>query len=149
MVRTVSPNARATPSNPIPTCGKAAARTALPHPPNTSQNVPRNSATARFERDISDLGRPRIYEATMSIITPGTCLEAAQGPSPSGHPAAPDRLESDDRRSEAESARVQRSPHLAADLPSRQSPVLVAIPKRSAIALARWEGSVPFRSTTK
>ncbi|MBM3785940.1 MAG: transporter substrate-binding domain-containing protein, partial [Acidobacteria bacterium] len=32
----------------MPTSGKAAARTALPHPPKTSQNVPMNSATADF-----------------------------------------------------------------------------------------------------
>jgi hypothetical protein len=38
------------PSKPIPTCGNAAASTALPHPPKTSQNVPKNSATARFDR---------------------------------------------------------------------------------------------------
>src|SRR5512146_1456226 len=52
MVRTVSPNARATPRNPMPNDGKAAARTALPHPPNTSQNVPKNSATALFPKGI-------------------------------------------------------------------------------------------------
>ena len=31
----------------MPSCGKAAARTALPHPPNVSQKVPKNSATER------------------------------------------------------------------------------------------------------
>src|SRR5688500_1785014 len=41
---TVRPNASDTPRSPIPTAGKAAASTALPHPPRTSQNVPRNSA---------------------------------------------------------------------------------------------------------
>ena len=40
----VRPNASETPSNPIPTSGKAAARTALPQPPSTSQKVPTNSA---------------------------------------------------------------------------------------------------------
>src|SRR5580765_2456369 len=44
MVSTVRPNASATPSRPMPTLGNAAARTALPHPPRTSQNVPMNSA---------------------------------------------------------------------------------------------------------
>jgi len=44
IVRTVSPKARETPKRPIPTPGKAAAITALPHPPRTSQNVPKNSA---------------------------------------------------------------------------------------------------------
>jgi hypothetical protein len=48
IVRTVRPNARATPRNPIPRPGNAAARTALPHPPKTNQNVPKNSAAARF-----------------------------------------------------------------------------------------------------
>jgi hypothetical protein len=33
----------------MPTSGKAAARTALPQPPRTSQKVPRNSAASRFE----------------------------------------------------------------------------------------------------
>src|SRR5688572_7231023 len=46
MVRTERPKAKDTPSNPIPTCGKAAASTALPHPPSTSQRVPKNSAEA-------------------------------------------------------------------------------------------------------
>jgi hypothetical protein len=35
--------------NPIPKSGKAAARTALPQPPRTSQKVPRNSAAILFE----------------------------------------------------------------------------------------------------
>ena len=52
IVSTVSPKASATPSSPIPTCGNAAASTALPQPPNTSQNVPRNSAAARLVSDI-------------------------------------------------------------------------------------------------
>src|SRR5690606_1179889 len=43
-VSTVRPKASATPANPIPSSGKAAASTALPQPPRTSQNVPRNSA---------------------------------------------------------------------------------------------------------
>ena len=41
-------NSPATPTNPIPTVGKPAARTAAPHPPKTSQNVPKNSAAARL-----------------------------------------------------------------------------------------------------
>src|ERR1039458_4418042 len=52
MVRTVRPNARATPAKPIPRPGKAAASTALPHPPKTSQKVPINSANALFDRGI-------------------------------------------------------------------------------------------------
>src|ERR1051326_2164797 len=46
IVNTVNPKASDTPSSPMPTFGNAAARTALPHPPNTSQNVPTNSAIA-------------------------------------------------------------------------------------------------------
>src|SRR3954452_25477872 len=44
MVTTLSPNARDTPTRPIPTCGKPAAMTALPHPAKVSQNVPMASA---------------------------------------------------------------------------------------------------------
>src|SRR3954469_2936781 len=36
----------------MPTSGKAAASTALPQPPNTSQNVPSNSATERLTIDM-------------------------------------------------------------------------------------------------
>ena len=32
----------------MPTSGNAAANTALPHPPSTSQNVPKNSAPYLF-----------------------------------------------------------------------------------------------------
>src|ERR1051325_563520 len=49
MVSTVRPNAKATPRNPMPRFGNAAAKTALPQPPNTSQNVPKNSATTRLD----------------------------------------------------------------------------------------------------
>src|ERR1700722_5371438 len=52
MVRTVKPKARATPAKPMPNCGYAAAITALPQPPKTSQKVPKNSAVARLERCI-------------------------------------------------------------------------------------------------
>src|SRR5215831_12708629 len=44
IVRTERPKANETPRRPIPTWGKAAASTALPHPPKTSHSVPRNSA---------------------------------------------------------------------------------------------------------
>src|SRR4051812_35713172 len=54
MVRTVNPNASDTPTKPIPNplfvpagVRNVAARTALPVPPNTSTNVPRNSAPNR------------------------------------------------------------------------------------------------------
>src|ERR1700743_1512443 len=49
MVNTVSPKAKATPTKPIPSAGKAAASTALPQPPKTSQKVPKNSAVQRRE----------------------------------------------------------------------------------------------------
>jgi len=48
IVKTVSPNANATPRNPIPVLGNAAARTAAPQPPNTNQKVPKNSADNFF-----------------------------------------------------------------------------------------------------
>src|SRR5580700_10483155 len=59
MVITVSPNASATPTNPMPNCGNAAAKTAAPQPPKTSQNVPRNSALIRFINDICIFLPPR------------------------------------------------------------------------------------------
>ena len=37
----------------MPTSGKAAASTALPQPPSTSQNVPMNSAKQRFDIGIA------------------------------------------------------------------------------------------------
>src|ERR1700678_793803 len=55
IVSSVRPKASATPANPMPRLGKAAARTALPHPPRTSQNVPMSSAASRFERGIFEL----------------------------------------------------------------------------------------------
>src|SRR4051794_4385118 len=57
MVSTVSPKASETPSNPMPTCGKAAASTAAPQPPSTSQAVPRNSAVSLFARSIASSRR--------------------------------------------------------------------------------------------
>src|SRR5882757_893320 len=46
IVSTVRPKASDTPTKPMPSSGKAAANTADPHPPNTSQAVPMNSATS-------------------------------------------------------------------------------------------------------
>src|SRR5580698_5168282 len=54
MATMVSPKAKDTPSNPIPTCGNAAARTALPHPPSTSQKVPMNSAASFLVNGMAD-----------------------------------------------------------------------------------------------
>ena len=48
----LKPKASDTPTNPIPTCGNAAAMTALPQPANVSQNVPIASA-AYFREFIS------------------------------------------------------------------------------------------------
>ena len=44
----VRPKASATPAKPMPSSGKPAARTALPQPPKTSQNVPMASAKSFF-----------------------------------------------------------------------------------------------------
>lgn len=40
------------PGNPLPDSGHAAARTALPPPPNTSQNVPTKSAATSLPVDM-------------------------------------------------------------------------------------------------
>src|SRR6185295_14775787 len=48
MVTTLRPKASDTPTNPMPTCGKPAAITALPHPAKVSQNVPIASAAYFF-----------------------------------------------------------------------------------------------------
>src|SRR6478672_114904 len=52
---TVRPNASDTPSRPMPTSGKAAASTALPHPPRTSQKVPIDSAAS-----LESIGTPLV-----------------------------------------------------------------------------------------
>src|SRR5689334_4431625 len=52
IVKSVSPKARATPAKPIPRAGNAAASTALPQPPKTSQKVPNVSAASRLESGI-------------------------------------------------------------------------------------------------
>ena len=44
MVRTVIPKANETPIKPIPDSGNLAEKIALPQPPKTNQNVPKNSA---------------------------------------------------------------------------------------------------------
>ena len=65
MVSTVSPKASDTPTKPMPRpCtgpAKFAARTALPQPPSTSQNVPNNSAARRFDNCM--FGYPKIIDA--------------------------------------------------------------------------------------
>src|ERR1700730_3355903 len=67
MVRTVSPNAKATPTNPMPSCGKAAASTALPQPPNTSQKVPKNSAVSLRDINLSFTIHPKLLSASYGI----------------------------------------------------------------------------------
>ena len=47
-VSTVNPKARDTSAKPIPKLGMPAANKALPQPPKTSQNVPKNSANSFF-----------------------------------------------------------------------------------------------------
>src|SRR6516165_5323302 len=61
MVKTVSPKAKATPRKPIPKPGNPAAKTAAPQPPNTSQKVPKNSATTRRDMSLS-IGSSRANE---------------------------------------------------------------------------------------
>src|SRR6266498_824392 len=68
MVRTVRPNASDTPTKPMPSPGNPAARTALPHPPNTSQKVPNNSAAALLFNGM-DLP-PRQLEAALETCPP-------------------------------------------------------------------------------
>src|ERR1041384_3779283 len=64
MVRTVSPNASATPAKPIPSWGNAAASTAAPQPPRTNQAVPMNSAASlrimviALPRSLAGIVRP-------------------------------------------------------------------------------------------
>src|ERR1700757_2529317 len=71
MVRTVSPKASATPAKPTPKPGKAAASTALPHPPNTNQKVPKNSANARLLRDMPYLRIPAIGDTHLERCVVG------------------------------------------------------------------------------
>src|SRR5271166_6182105 len=61
MVSTVSPKASATPANPMPSAGNAAASTAAPQPPKTSQKVPNISATQRLNKDIFVPVFPRFF----------------------------------------------------------------------------------------
>jgi hypothetical protein len=49
IVSTVRRKARATSGNPMPKPGNPVARTALPQPSKTNQNVPTNSAVERFQ----------------------------------------------------------------------------------------------------
>src|SRR5580765_7986674 len=64
MVRTVKPKARETPWRPMPTLGKAAAKTALPHPPNTNHKVPINSAPSRLDKGMSKPSSGEFFRPT-------------------------------------------------------------------------------------
>src|SRR6478735_6021032 len=74
MVTTVSPNARATPANPIPSPvlgpRTLAARTALPVPPKTRTNVPMNSAPILDESFIDDLPERTLGERSSHLRRP-------------------------------------------------------------------------------
>jgi hypothetical protein len=80
MVSTVSPNARDTPNNPIPTAGNAAANTALPQPPNTNQNVPNPSVIERLNKDMQPVLDRSLYRICKSVMLPADLLQR-----PSGH----------------------------------------------------------------
>src|ERR1700684_1598254 len=71
MVSTVSPNANATPINPMPSSGKPAASTALPQPPKTSQKVPKNSAASFRDIDLSFTIHPKFLSASPRISITG------------------------------------------------------------------------------
>src|SRR5450631_1182371 len=66
IVSTVNPNARATPTHPMPSDGNAAASTALPHPPSTSHRVPMNSAVRRFDMGME---LPPLYDCDITLTS--------------------------------------------------------------------------------
>src|SRR6202453_1282884 len=116
MVSTVRPKASDTPTKPMPRPGKAAARTALPQPPSTSQRVPMNSAVKRFDMgiEISLFG-----QATLVANSRG--VEPCRGSRPSHIPATrlPDYRRIDDyavfsRLATAEQCSVTIRVHIAA-----------------------------------
>ena len=59
------------------TCGNAAARTALPQPPKTSQNVPNNSAVTRFDSGMSSPFLTRSTPAPASLPENATPVSEA------------------------------------------------------------------------
>src|SRR6185436_11716363 len=66
-------------SNPMPTSGKAAARTALPQPPRTSQNVPINSAES-FVNTAHSFAARRASKPAGTLSGPATrCLDGSRG----------------------------------------------------------------------
>ncbi len=96
MVSTVRPKASETPARPMPTSGNAAASTALPQPPNTSQKVPEHSAARRFDRGMIVLslivpGRPHDttgrYTSGTKRMKRGTSTCSARAHRPSGRRA--------------------------------------------------------------
>src|ERR1700682_2339165 len=79
MVTTLSPNASETATNPMPTCGNAAAITALPQPAKVSQNVPIASAAYFFVFMISSLCCPKNGQGSFRQGS----LRGTEGPEPS------------------------------------------------------------------
>ena len=69
IVSTVKPKAKATPNRPIPTLGNAAANTALPHPPNTNQKVPINSAPKRLPIAIYSSLPCKFFKQKVSLLS--------------------------------------------------------------------------------
>src|SRR5438067_6956782 len=87
MVMTVRPNANETPSRPMPTPGKAAAKAAEPHPANASQNVPNSSAMQRLPKDIRppgpNLAAPKHKHRSANGNSPGSGEPYRDGSGPS------------------------------------------------------------------
>src|SRR5580765_8525128 len=73
-VTTVRPKASETPRNPIPSAGNAAASTALPQPPKTSQNVPRNSLVS-----LGNIASPPHANHPCPPVTPSSCGRSNAG----------------------------------------------------------------------
>src|SRR4051812_32386748 len=108
MVSTVNPKAKATPMKPMPRAGKAAASTALPQPPNTSQKVPMNSANDRLIRDVCIPNLSDFQHENLSVrnclrhelVWPGAGLQLA------AHSHPPLRM----RRRDEPSTRIREKP---------------------------------------
>src|SRR3954466_15902573 len=92
IVRTVKPNANETPSNPIPTLGKAAESTALPQPPRTSQNVPISSAVSRLLSGMTRLLLLAFFAASGAPCRGWMRHQVIVGPTEAAPPANSDFL---------------------------------------------------------
>ena len=69
MTASPRPKARATPRSPMPYSGNLRANTALPHPPSTSQKVPKNSAIYAFMRSSVQKGGSGEHGHTVGEVT--------------------------------------------------------------------------------